>query len=63
MDQEGTDFAPDAPAVDPAAVERELAHALERTDTLGQAIEAALDSAERELAEIRRVGLPRPLAG
>ena len=52
MDQEGTDFAPDAPAVD-------LAHALERTDTLGQAIEEALDAAEREIEEIRRIGIPR----
>jgi len=62
MDQESIDFVPQEPAIDPAAVERELAHSLERTDTLGQAIEEALDAAERELAEIKRNGIPRPLS-
>ena len=40
--------------IDPAAVHRELAEAIERTESLGQAIEATLADAETELAEIRR---------
>ena len=63
MDQESINLVPDGPSIDPAAVQRELAHSLERTETIGQAIEEALDAAERELAEIRRVGLPRPWGG
>lgn len=59
MDQEGTDFAPDAPAVDPAAVERELAEAIKRTESLGQAIEATLADAEREIEDIRRISTAR----
>lgn len=59
MDQEGTDFAPDAPAVDPAAVERELAEAIKRTESLGQAIEATLADAEREIQDIRRISTAR----
>ena len=54
MDQESINLVPDGPSIDPAAVQRELAHSLERTETIGQAIEEALDAAERELAEIRR---------
>ena len=41
--------------IDPAAVQRELTEAIERTDSLGQAIEAALAEAERELEDIRRI--------
>ena len=59
MDQESTHFAPDAPAVDPAAVERELAEAIKRTESLGQAIEATLADAEREIEDIRRISTAR----
>ena len=41
--------------IDPAAVQRELAEAIERTESLGLAIEAHLDDIESELAEIRRI--------
>lgn len=58
MDQDNTAIAPDEPFVDPAAVGQEVTHSSERTDPLGLAIEQTLDSAERELAEIRRVGIP-----
>jgi hypothetical protein len=40
---------------DPAAVHRDLTEALERTERLGDAIEACLDEAERELEDIRRM--------
>jgi hypothetical protein len=43
---------------DPATLPREFAEALQHTETLGQVIEAQLDDAERELAEIRRAALP-----
>ena len=45
--------------IDPAAVERELTEAIARTDSLGQAIEATLAEAERELVEIRRLSPAR----
>ena len=41
--------------IDPAAVQRELAEAIERTESLGLAIEAHPDDIENELAEIRRI--------
>jgi hypothetical protein len=41
--------------IDPAAVQRELTEAIERTESLGLAIEAHLDDIENELAEIRRI--------
>jgi hypothetical protein len=41
--------------IDPAAVQRELSEALESTQKLRLAIEAHLDDAENELAEIRRI--------
>ena len=44
--------------IDPADVQRELTEAIERTDSLGQAIEAVLAEAERELEDIRRIGTP-----
>lgn len=51
MDQESID----EPTVDPAAVERELTEAIKRTESLGQAIEATLADAEREIEDIRRI--------
>jgi hypothetical protein len=42
--------------IDPAAVQRELTEAIERTESLGLAIEAHLDDVERELEDIRRLG-------
>lgn len=48
--------------IDPAAVQRELTHSLERTESIGHAIEEALDAAEQELAEIKRIGIPRALS-
>jgi hypothetical protein len=43
-------------ANDTAASQREFARSLERAETLAHAIAAKLDDAERELAEIRRLG-------
>jgi hypothetical protein len=40
---------------DPAAVQRELTEAIERTESLGLAIEAHLHDIERELEDIRRI--------
>ena len=57
MDQENIDE-----PIDPAAVQRELTHSLERTESIGHAIEEALDAAEQELAEIKRIGIPRALS-
>ncbi len=47
--------------IDPAAVQRELAEAIERTESLGLAIEAHLDDIERELEDIRRTGSAKPV--
>lgn len=41
--------------IDPAAVQRELAEAIERTERLGRAIEATLDDVEREVEDIKRI--------
>ena len=45
-------------AVDPTAGQREFTQSLERAETLAHTIAATLDDAERELAEIRRTGIP-----
>jgi hypothetical protein len=50
------------PTNDPAGAQQGRPDSPERTDAFGQAIEEVLDAAERELAEIRRVGVPRPPA-
>ena len=47
--------------IDPAAVQRELTEAIERTESLGLAIVAHLDDAERELEDIRRTGSAKPV--
>jgi hypothetical protein len=60
MEQIDADLVIDKPS-DPTAVQHELTHSLERTDMLGLAIEEALDVAERELAEIKRIGIPHTL--
>jgi hypothetical protein len=41
------------------AAKREMAGFIERAQTLTEAIGAALDGAEHELAEIRRAAIPR----
>jgi uncharacterized sporulation protein YeaH/YhbH (DUF444 family) len=61
MDQEIADHIIEA-TIDPVAVQRELDAALARTASMGQAIEAHLDDAERELAEIKRNGLPQGMS-
>jgi hypothetical protein len=47
-------------SADPAAAHRELSDALERTERLGDAIEACLDDVERELEDIRRTATAMP---
>jgi hypothetical protein len=50
-----------AAPIDPDAAHRELLDALKRTERLGDAIEACLDDAERELEDIRRrTGTAKP---
>jgi len=49
--------------IDPAAVQRELTEAIERTESLGLAIEAHLHDIERELEDIRRTGTGRLPSG
>jgi hypothetical protein len=41
--------------IHPAAVQRELTEAIERTESLGLAIAAHLHDIERELEDIRRI--------
>jgi hypothetical protein len=45
--------------IDPAAVQRELAEVIARTDSLSQVIEATLADAEKELDDIRRMSAAR----